>query len=321
MFKSVTDAENSYLSIEGYDDDLTTKYVYDDAVPNHKKVSEGDWAVIVNKENILGFSRIEKIETKSAKKTRRRCPICGSTNYTDRKTRTPRYRCNNGDEFEELNSEVVDIVKYVAYYGESFIYPRKEFPVNGLRPYFVNNYNRNNSIQLLDFNFFNNYFTSIPRQLRSGLKLYLLPIEAKSVNDAPNYEPRDEDERATISRQIKERRGQKKFRDALRILYGNACMVTDCKILDVLEAAHIKPYRGEKDNHASNGLLLRTDIHTLYDLDLIGINNETLVINVHQSIRRDGYEMYDGLLLKGCKVHKPSGEALSLRWRQFIERN
>ena len=62
MFKSVSDEENSYLSIEGYDDDLTTKYVYDNAVANHKQVQEGDWTIIVGKENILGFARIEKIE-------------------------------------------------------------------------------------------------------------------------------------------------------------------------------------------------------------------------------------------------------------------
>jgi putative restriction endonuclease len=37
-------------------------------------------------------------------------------------------------------------------------------------------------------------------------------------------------------------------------------------------------YRGMKDNDPSNGLLLRTDIHTLYDLNLLGIEPDSLKV-------------------------------------------
>ena len=58
------------------------------------------------------------------------------------------------------------------------------------------------------------------------------------------------------------------------------CMVSGCQLVDLLEAAHIRPYRGENDNHPSNGLLLRADLHTLFDLDLLGIDPETLLVRL-----------------------------------------
>jgi predicted restriction endonuclease len=61
-----------------------------------------------------------------------------------------------------------------------------------------------------------------------------------------------------------------------------------------LEAAHLRPYRGEGDNHPSNGLLLRSDLHTLFDLGLIGINPEDHTIVIHPALRGTEYEQYDG---------------------------
>jgi putative restriction endonuclease len=98
--------------------------------------------------------------------------------------------------------------------------------------------------------------------------------EATAVIDGDNYAPRTGDQRRVTARQIRERRGQRAFRDALRRRYGGRCAVTGCTVLDLLEAAHIKPYRGDRDNNPQNGLLLRADIHTLFDLDLLGIEPE-----------------------------------------------
>ncbi|WP_183629116.1 HNH endonuclease signature motif containing protein [Novosphingobium sediminicola] len=48
---------------------------------------------------------------------------------------------------------------------------------------------------------------------------------------------------------------------------------------DILEAAHIVPHAviGQKGNDASNGILLRADIHTLFDLNLIRITPDYLI--------------------------------------------
>jgi putative restriction endonuclease len=56
-----------------------------------------------------------------------------------------------------------------------------------------------------------------------------------------SYEPPTHDSRELVMQQIRLRRGQKAFRQALRDRYGDRCMVTGCELVDILEAAHISP--------------------------------------------------------------------------------
>ena len=72
-----------------------------------------------------------------------------------------------------------------------------------------------------------------------------------------------EDARKRISRMIAQRRGQRAFRNNLFDAYGGRCAITGCEVPDVLEAAHIFPYRGEETNKVKNGLLLRVRPETL----------------------------------------------------------
>ena len=130
------------------------------------------------------------------------------------------------------------------------------------------------------------------------------------------YSPDGVDRRNEVLRQIRERRGQTLFRNALRQRYGDRCLVTGCKILAIIEAAHIRPYRRELDNHAENGLLLRSDIHTLFDLDLLGIDPEHLTVKLHPAISKE-YSGVEGSKLKVEGSFRPSTEALRHRYESF----
>lgn len=134
-----------------------------------------------------------------------------------------------------------------------------------------------------------------------------------------NYIPVDGDQRQIVERQIRERRGQQHFRDVLRERHGDCCLVTGCTVLSVLEAAHIKPYQGEHDNHHENGLLLRSDIHTLFDLDLLGIEPVSLRVELHPGLVKE-YGKFIGKTLRCASDHRPSQKALKLRYRQFKRR-
>ncbi|MCJ0741847.1 HNH endonuclease [Pedobacter montanisoli] len=89
------------------------------------------------------------------------------------------------------------------------------------------------------------------------------------------------DARTKIARQITARRGQKSFRDQLLRAYEYKCAVTGCDVVSTLEACHIMPYKGDQTNHIQNGLLLRSDIHILFDLGFLTINykNKTVILN------------------------------------------
>jgi HNH endonuclease len=143
-------------------------------------------------------------------------------------------------------------------------------------------------------------------------------VQLNSEDADSAYVPSDDDSRDAVMRKIRARRGQQKFRNELRKRYGDQCMISRCQLLDVVEAAHIKPYQGLSDNHPANGLLLRADLHTLFDLDLIGVDPETLRIHVHTDAKED-YGKFDGVELT-CDAARPSSTSLALRWTAFQSR-
>jgi hypothetical protein len=146
--------------------------------------------------------------------------------------------------------------------------------------------------------------------------------ELSEIHEAQNeasYSPTSIDNRQIAMKQIQIRRGQHQFRQTLAKRYGKQCLITGCHLFDIIEAAHISPYRGDEDNHPENGLLLRADLHTLFDLDLLGINPLSLQVHFHPSVLEAGYsEWKDNKLC--CLTAKPSQKALELRWEGFVKR-
>ncbi|MEO8535083.1 MAG: HNH endonuclease [Flavobacterium sp.] len=322
VLKSVSDEEQSYKSNDGYDDEFKNKYVYDNFVPNHKQIKTGDVVAIVNKKKVLGLAKISRIILYNSTKERRRCPECDNTSYSERITKLPKFKCTKGHEFDVPSSETIEVIRYEAFYSNTFILPQVEVPLKLLRPYFHKNYNGNMSMQSLSKSFFINYFNDELKDLQKELS-YPGPEDSNNYLGeilSDDYVPSEEDERPKVYQSIRQRRGQKKFREAVREMYGDKCVITGCEILDILEAAHINPHKGEKDNHATNGLLLRADIHTLFDLDLIGIEPKELKIHLSEAIKKDGYEiLQDKLLIVEAK--KPSLSALEIRWQKFLNSN
>ena len=126
------------------------------------------------------------------------------------------------------------------------------------------------------------------------------------------------DTRERLIAEVVRRRGQKKFRDALIAAYGGKCAITGCDALEALEAAHISPYRGEHSNHPQNGLLLRADLHSLFDLGLIAINPEDMKIILSNQLLDTEYREYEGRAIAEPRKDKlrPSGDAIKdhLNW-------
>lgn len=92
-------------------------------------------------------------------------------------------------------------------------------------------------------------------------------------------------------RQVQIRRNQSRFRKKLIKHFGECCMLTGASQREVLEAAHIVPYRlGLSDRNAiGNGLLLRSDIHKLFDSFLISIDPSVMEICLSKSLE-DEYQ-------------------------------
>ena len=67
-------------------------------------------------------------------------------------------------------------------------------------------------------------------------------------------------------RLVAPRLGQGSFRLLVTDAYRYRCAITSERTLPVLQAAHIRPYSAGGRHELSNGLLLRSDLHTLFDL-------------------------------------------------------
>jgi putative restriction endonuclease len=82
------------------------------------------------------------------------------------------------------------------------------------------------------------------------------------------------------------RMGQGTFRLAVTSAYARACAVTNEHSLPVLEAAHIKPYASGGEHAVRNGILLRSDLHRLFDRGYMTITPE-LKIEISDKLRQD----------------------------------
>ena len=132
----------------------------------------------------------------------------------------------------------------------------------------------------------------------------------------------ENDERDRLLREVVQRRGQAQFRRALMSAYGGRCAVTGCNAADALEAAHLIGYKGPNTQHVSNGILLRADIHTLFDLGLLSICPETLTVVLGSAMKHSSYAELHGksLSLPLESAKQPNYFALKHRWTIFVKK-
>lgn len=131
----------------------------------------------------------------------------------------------------------------------------------------------------------------------------------------------DVDARKRLLQSIAQRQGQPRFRAELLEAYGGRCAVTGCAIVEVLEAAHLRPFMGEHTNVVTNGLPLRADVHTLFDLRLIAIDPVTRVVIASTALRSDDYLDFIETPLKDPlrAVDRPDRSILEWLWCEFQE--
>jgi hypothetical protein len=95
---------------------------------------------------------------------------------------------------------------------------------------------------------------------------------------------------------VQVRTEQSAFRLAVFRAYRGRCPISDCEVPEALEAAH---FRGrdwrEGDNAAHDGILLRRDLHALYDSGLLEMASDRTIHIAPEALR--DYEEFDGLVI------------------------
>jgi putative restriction endonuclease len=148
----------------------------------------------------------------------------------------------------------------------------------------------------------------------SKLQLILAKIQLTHEPDL-----RTEEEKARYGKEtlIKPRLGQGSFKIVVTDAYQRSCAITQERVLPVLEAAHIKPYADTGPHDVRNGVLLRSDMHKLFDRGYLTITPK-LQIEVSRRIKEEFdngeyYFMFHGhrINLPKMPIDQPSGEFLT----------
>jgi len=109
---------------------------------------------------------------------------------------------------------------------------------------------------------------------------------------------------------VNPRLGQGSFRVLVTDAYGRRCAMTNERTLPVLEAAHIRPYAEGGRHELPNGLLLRSDLHTLFDRGYVTVDPTEHRVVVSHRIREEFENGRDYYQLDGQPIRLPDDGAL-----------
>lgn len=136
-------------------------------------------------------------------------------------------------------------------------------------------------------------------------------LQADAIN---LFQPDNHEEgRGRILRSLLLRKGHTQLRQKLLDAYQQRCVVSGCTAVQVLEVAYILPYAGKKTNHPTNCLLLRADLHVLFDLHLLAIDPSTSTVLIAPWLAQTIYAKLDGrkVTFPTDTEVRPSAEALA----------
>ncbi len=140
------------------------------------------------------------------------------------------------------------------------------------------------------------------QQLLGRLEQALAKTHVRSIGaDSSTSEPVSRYGEAIL---VRPRLGQGAFRFLVTDVYERRCTITRERTLPVLQAAHIRPYSEGGEHRVDNGLLLRSDLHTLFDQGYLTVTPEYRV-EVSRRIREEFENGRDYYALHGKEMHLP----------------
>ncbi len=301
-----------------------TMYTYETYDRSKKRIAANDLIFLRDQTRLLAVAYVERATAEKLEQTVPKCPHCGIAQIEMRKKSGIPYRCFYGHQFMEPTETPQSTTRHTVHFADNWARIAAQIESAELRPFELTN-SRHAKLKLAHIGGLCAYVARRDHTVAPLLKTWLR-TRTLELGDTDAAEPVaahpmsifDEQERPHQA--IRARRGLASFRDKIINRYGSRCMISGCTVLALLEACHVSRYRGPEDNHPANGILLRSDLHTLFDLDLIGLDPFHLTVIIDPSLVGTEYEKFAGarLLLAGEKGIDM--RAMRSRWEQFSQK-
>jgi hypothetical protein len=296
-------------------------YTYESDGRSKKQIAANDLVFLRDQKRLLAVARVEHTSAMKLEHSVLKCPHCGIAEVEMRKKSNVRYRCFYGHQFAAPVETPHLKTKHTVYFARNLARVAAPIESAELRPFELTN-GRHAKLNLAHINGICAYVArrdhTVAPKLKAWLRTGSVGLGDHDAADrlAPHPLPLF-DEQEQPDQTIRLRRGHASFRDKLIDRYGARCMISGCSVLALLEACHVNRYGRPGDNHPANGVLLRSDLHTLFDLDLIGLEPVTMKVTVHSTLIGTEYEKFSGarLLMSGEK--RIDTRAVRSRWDQF----
>ncbi len=287
----------------GYDDEPSVYYSWDSLVPRHAEVRAGDLVALRDKEVLLGTSVIEEVIVGKGMKDLFRCPECGKGTINFRRTMTPAYVCSMtggcGAAFDEPVVEPRAVTTYRSRHDAGWTDLYSVLTVPQLKS-MCEKPSSQHSIQPIDWSMLMDALGQTESEIT------LKPLRDRERTLAGGH----------AAKSVRVRVGQAAFRKRLLERFGCVCAFTGPGPDAALDAAHLYSYAALGEHHETGGLMLRSDVHALFDAGLLAVNPASLLIHVHDSIV--GFDAYGPL--NGRPLHvkppPPMKKWLALHWAQ-----
>ncbi|MBF6356063.1 HNH endonuclease [Nocardia higoensis] len=281
-FKSVGD-DRDWQSNDGYPDVHGSQYAYNNKVGNSQRVTVGDVVVVHDRRAVHGISRIEEIKIEPDVKVRiRRCPSCRKTGAGFRKSMSPMYLCGRcrhefDDPFVEYESRTV----YTACYETEWRPIDGNVTAAALQTVLLVD-DKQSAIRAVD-----------PDKLADLLGEAVdnpKPLEVVQRRRAEEIPPTNAVPSKPIAggrekRMVTVRKNQGPFRRAVMRRDGLVCAITGPAPSSALQAAHLRAYAVHETHNPEEGLMLRTDIHALFDAGLLAVDPTTMCVEASPELR------------------------------------
>ena len=286
----------------GYDDQADVYYTWDSTVPNHASIKVGDPVALWDKDRLLGISVIEEIETEAKEKLLFKCPSCAMAGIKARKNRVPKYKCYKcGHEFDLPVTQTAIVTEYRSRHDAAWTSLENVLRGADLRQLCTSPKSQL-SMRELSWDAFQSALST------NGADRAVERV----VHRAPDFFF-PQGHQLEI---VRVRRGQRQFREHLLATQGEACAFTGEAPARVLEAGHLYSYARLGVHHEHGGLLLRRDIHRLFDDGSLAVDPDNLRVDVSDDL--ESYPQYAGLHDRRLRArpHVDQVEWLARHWAE-----